>query len=493
MYKRVTYKNKVVLTVCLVLMLLSVVLSIGSPSMAFADIFTASNVLDDLRQDESFDVGLYPSNSKDTGVYVIQIAESVDNELIIYTYQPCQRSYGLTATKINLSTSQTIDATKLYTLTLLSNQGVFSKYKVDDLVVSDKDTRYYNISTIYRKWLSGTDPEPGNDNTVSEIGFKVGVTWVAKTSGDTVRYSAYEEEVVTITAQDVGLRRYYKGFTWNSNKSIDAHYLVFSCDHSIDRLISATVDFYTQGWKHTVGQSKKYDDKVRHTVNLYDYQMGSTGQTGWFGDEETKWHRMNSTKSFVEEVGVTGDDRTNLLKYDWVLNFYETDIDCDFTGSDLAGSFFSFGYIIKGIYDACTTRGTEVSDVTLLRLEFEYDGEVYNLGVVSSSQTGSGKPSNTKEIFNLLKWLEEKTGIPKGVWIAGVVLVILSILMPILSAVFPAFGQVLKTVFKVLGNALQSFLKGLGIALKYFFKALWWLICLPFKGIKALITKIKDR
>ena len=485
MQKRVTCKRNIFVTACLVLMLLSVVLSIGSPSMAYADTSTASNVLDDLRQDESFDIGKYPSNAKDTGVYVIQIAESSSKELIIYTYQPCQRSYELTATKINMSTSQTIDATRLYDLTLLSSQGVFSKYKVEDLTVSDKDTRYYNISTIYRKWLSGTDPEPGNGNTVSEIGFKVGTTWVAKTSGDTVRYSAYEEEVVAITAQMIGLRRYYNGFTWNSNKSVDAHYMAFSCDHDIDRLISATVDFYTQDWRHTTGQEYKYEEKVRHTVNLYDYQMASTGETGWFGDEETTWHRMSSTKAFVEEVGLkeNDDERKNLLQYDWVLNFYETSIECDGDGQSIAEALGIPIYgLVKAIYDGCTKRGTEVSDVTLLRLEFEYDGEIYNLGVVSSTQTGSGIPTNIKENFDLFKWLEEKTGVPKGVWIAGIVLIILAILMPILSAVFPAFGQMLSVC-----------LKGIGKALSWLLKALWWLICLPFKGIKVLIEKIKER
>ncbi len=480
MQKRVI-KKELVLTACLIVMLLSVVLSIGMPSMAYATTTSATSVLDDLRQDDKFDVGQYPSNAKDVSVYVIGLAESTDKELYIYTYQPCQRSYGLTATKVNMAASKVIEATRLYTLTLLSQEGVFGKYKVNDLVVSDKATRYYNISSIYRKWLDGTDGAVDGDNTVSEVAYAVGQVWEARTDEDYVHYDMYEEEVVTVTSQMIGFRRYYDGFKWNSNKAVDAHYMAFTCDHDIDRLLSAKVEFYTRDWKHTVGQNYKYEPKVRHTVNLYDYEVATSGESGWFGDDDKSWKRMNSTAAFVKEVDAKGEEAESLLKYDWILNFYETEIECDGTGSDTALSILFPIYIVKAIYDGCTKRGTEVSDVSLLRLEFEYDGEIYNLGVVSSTQSGSGKPTNPQEAFDLFKWLEEKTGVPKGVWIAGIVLVVLAILMPILSAVFPAFGQILATCLKVLGKGLF-----------YLLKALWWLICLPFRGIAVLINKIKD-
>ena len=89
--------------------------------------------------------------------------------------------------------------------------------------------------------------------------------------------------------------------------------------------------------------------------------------------------------------------------------------------------------------------GTYVSDVTLLRLEFDYDGEVYNLGVVSNTQSGSNKPSNKDkdDIFNLFEWLEDKTGAPKWVWIMIAIAIPLAILLPVLSIFFPAFRAIL--------------------------------------------------
>jgi uncharacterized membrane protein len=57
----------------------------------------------------------------------------------------------------------------------------------------------------------------------------------------------------------------------------------------------------------------------------------------------------------------------------------------------------------------------------------------------------------------------------------------LAILLPVLSIFFPAFRAVLTAVFKGISTAIVWLLKGLV-----------FLICLPFKGIKALIEKIKD-
>lgn len=477
------FKINLFVTACLIIMLLSIVLSFGAPSLVYADTTNTSSVLDDLRLDSNFDVGKYPSNSKDVGTYVIQIAESVNKDLFIYTYQPCQRSYSMQATKVNMSASKSIEATKLYTLTLLSQEGVFCKYKVDDFKVSTKDTRYYNISSIYRKWLSGTDADVGNDNTVNESAFKVGQVWTVKTTGDTVRYDMYEEEVITITNQYVGMRRYSEGLRWENSPSCDSHFLAFSCEHNIDKLLSATVEFDTTAYKTIKGgiftkDNYTEDAPVHHTANLYDYQVASTNGSGWFGDYK-EWHRMSSMEDFIKEVGITGDEKTNLEKFDWILNFYETEYECAAGGKDFIIALISSPI---AIINARTTRGEKVSNVALLRLEFEYEGEIYNLGVVSNIQTGTNEPTNSEEKFDLLKWLEEKTGIPKGVWIALPFILVGVILLPILASVFPAFGELLKII-----------LKGLGYVLKYLFIALWWLICLPFKGIKVLIIKIKER
>ncbi len=400
----------------------------------------------------------------------------------------------LDVTKVNMSLSQEVGDTTLYDLTLLSRNGVFSKYKVEGLTVGSQSIRYYNITSVYRDWVASIDKPADNDNTVNGVAYSVGQLWSARSVSGNVVYDMSETEVIVITEQMIGSRRYYDGFRWENSPSCDSHFLAFSCDHSIDKLLSAKIEFDTNEYKEFKGglftkDSYEISDAVHHIVNLYDYQVASNDGSGWFG-EYKEWHRMSSMTDFIKEVGIEGDDKKMLEQYDWILNFYESSYVCEFGGKDFIIALFSSWAAIR---DARTSRFEKVSNVSLLRLSFEYDGQIYDLGVVSNTQTGSNKPMNGNGSFDLLAWLEEKTGIPKGVWIAGVVLIILAILMPILSAVFPAFGQVLKTVFEVLCNALKSLIKGLGIVLKYFFKALWWLICLPFKGLKALITKIKDR
>lgn len=477
------YKNKVFLTVCLIVMLLSVVLSIGSPSMAFADSSTTSSVLEDLRQDESFDIGHYPINNKDYSIKVIQVAESVDGFLLIYTYQPSNNKEPLDVTKVNMSLSQEVGDTTLYDLTLLSRNGVFSKYKVEGLTVGSQSIRYYNITSIYRDWVASIDKPADNDNTVNGVAYSVGQLWSARSVSGNVVYDMSETEVIVITEQMIGFRRYYDGLRWENSPSCDSHFLAFSCDHSIDKLLSAKIEFDTNEYKEVKGglftkDSYEISNAVHHTVNLYDYQVASNDGSGWFG-EYKEWHRMSAMTDFIKEVGVEGEEKEKLLQYDWILNFYESSYVCEAGGKDFIIALFSSWLAAR---NARTSRFEKVSNVSLLRLSFEYDGQIYDLGVVSNTQTGSDKPTNPQEVFDLFKWLEEKTGIPKGVWIAGVVLIVLAILMPILSAVFPAFGQILATCLKVLGKGLF-----------YILKALWWLICLPFKGIKALITKIKER
>ena len=92
-------------------------------------------------------------------------------------------------------------------------------------------------------------------------------------------------------------------------------------------------------------------------------------------------------------------------------------------------------------------------------------------------------PGAVRDFFT---WLAEMLGIP--VWAAKALvygiaaLVVLAIALPVLSFVFPVFGQVLKTVFSALWTGVVWLLKGI-----------LWLVLLPFKGIAALVRKIKDK
>ena len=451
---------------------------------AFADATQYTSALHDLQTDKNFMLSAYPDNPNDITIQLIQIAESEDNELFVYTYQPCQKTTYLVATALNMSFSASVDGTDLHGLTLLDVSGTLCKYRVDGVRVSSAAVRYYNITSIYREWNKGIDKEPDNDNTTNEVSHEVGQLWTVKTTSDSVEYSMVEKETVKVTSQMIGFRRYSDGFQWSGTKSCDAHYMLFNCDHDIDKLLSADISFNTQKYGAYKGKPVRYEDKIARKAYLrYDDEVSNDGG-GWFGKKE-KWQRMASTAEFMEAVKLTADEEEVFKQYAWALNFYETDYECEAGGKDvLISCLIPFGFILT-IGNALSAKGTIVSDVTLLRLEFEYDGTIYNLGVVSDRQTGSGKPSNDTD-FDIFTWLAKLLGVPvwaaKAIFFGGITLAVLAIALPVLSLVFPVFGQVLKTVFSALWTGVVWLLKGI-----------LRLLLLPFKGIAALVRKIKDK
>ena len=73
----------------------------STPFLANATLVSGySSPLADLMKDETFVKEDYPPNKADHSLKVIQVAESLDNELFIYVYQPAEM---FTATSINMS------------------------------------------------------------------------------------------------------------------------------------------------------------------------------------------------------------------------------------------------------------------------------------------------------------------------------------------------------------------------------------------------------
>ena len=414
-----------------------------------------SDVLDDLKSDSTFDASDYPANKTDYSVKLIQIAEGEHGDLFIYTYQPSDRVKSLGACKINMALGETVDGTKLYDLQLVNRNGVFCKYEVVDFKVdTEKKTRYYNISAIYRNWVSGIDNKADADkNVINSVAFKVGQLWTATTEGDTVKYSAKEVEVVKITSQMIGMQRFSEGFQFANTKICDSHYIAFTCDHKIDHLRSADIEFVTTPYKNLQGSGIKYGNSTPQKVTLYDFQTASNNPGGWFGKQE-EWHRMTSVNDYIKEVELSEGAKTELQKYDWILNFYETEYSREVGGKDILISLLvPFGFIDL-IVQSCTTTGTVVSEVSLLRLEFDYDGKIYNLGVVSDAQSGDPDVNNEKGsqeaaalrkekirdwfkgLFDLPDWADK---LIKALIIIAIIVLIVFIFFP----VFRALGRLL--------------------------------------------------
>ncbi len=412
-----------------------------------------SNVLNDLRKDSSFNVENYPFKEDDYSLSVIQVAESVNKELFVYVYQPCQ-SKNFKASYLNMSVTAELKP-QMYSLTLLNNADTLYKYKVEDFKVKDDETRQYEIISILRPFDETVDKQAEGDNKVTNVVFAVSKTWYATTYENKVIYQTFDTETIDITDKYVGYVRYPDGFLL-MDTTCDSHFVAFSTNKPIDRLLEAKVYYATQSyesWPNTsisIGVNPpdyyyKFGDKKSCNVELNNTQQVKYTSHGWVSHEYS-WNRISSVDEFLNNVNnvkvyrspvfnvttemkITPAQEENLINKQWVLRFTET-------------SYMESGY---------TCLRTLVGDVSILRLKFETDGNVYDLGVVDNMQTGSDEPINDNNTKIKIHW-----------WSI--------LLLAFLIGLFIAFPSILISLFNVLFTII-----------KYIFKGLWWLITAPLE------------
>lgn len=417
----------------------------GGVATVYAATTQYTGVLSDLQKDESFDKTIYPAVADDYSLQVIQIAESVNGELFVYVYQPSGEEKPLAATSINISTA--INSSlhyDNYKLTAIDTQGVFGKYIVDDFAVKSDTVRYYDISSIFRKWDKDIDSGTTDDNTINEVSFEVGKLFTACTIDGNVTYTETHTETILITNKHVGFVRYNDGFFLSQFKQCDSHYVAFSTDRRIDKLIEADVYFVSRWYltRHINATGKdtfERGDNIENNVTLkYDEEVNNPAD-GLFGKKYT-WNRIESVKDFTEKEDLTDDTKTALSGMQWVLRFYESEY--------------------KQMYNELYTEWqyTFVSEVSILRLKFETNGKVYNLGVVDNKQTGDMNPDNNNTFeFDFSNW-------GKLNWLKYVLAIIAVILLCVVLAPI----------------------------LPYIIKAVIWVVLLPFKAIGVLFKGIKN-
>lgn len=356
-----------------------------------------SNALTDLQKDESFKISSYPDKPKDYSLNVIQIAESVDGELFVYTYQPCQKTLYLIATEINMSLSESTDGTKLYDLTLLNSSGVFCKYKVEGVTVSSAKTRYYNITSIFREWIDGIDKATANDNEKTSKYFKVGKLFTATTDGSAVKYSCKDVDVVEIKNPFVDFLSYGKQSGWDYifgvTKWTDIHYIAFSTDKKIDELKEADVTYTTQPYNFT-GKNAG----ANHLGYVYGEKsepqyttLTGEGNIGIDGHVEYTWKNIYRSDEFLKTTELTGAAKEEVEKSEFVLVFLKTPFKEQDKWSWMQGDY----KVIDGV---------KVADVSILRLMFETDGVCYNLGALMDKQEGDDVAGNKPEHNSLGFW-----------------------------------------------------------------------------------------
>lgn len=369
-----------------------------------------SDVLYDLHKDSKFDESNYPENFKDYSISLIQIAEGVDGDIFVYVYQPSGSVKDYRASSINVSTSiNNALAPFNYKLEYINSSGVFYKYKIKDLKVSDNNIRYYTIPSIYRPFDEQVDVKAGGDNTINEVAFAVSRQYAFGTVKGEPYVECVDIQTIEVTDKFVGFARYKSGTNWYGATSIDSHFVAFTTDKPMDKLIEADVYYtYQDVWcKKDNGffglgayEDVEYYDVNDGYVNLSytdTFQDNTHVGLNFFNNVHYEWNRIQTVDDFLTELDtgveiysgavlnvsvvqeITSEARSKLSTKEWVLRFAETDYQ-ENNGVNTVGHY-EWGF-------------TQVGNVTILRLKFETDGDVYNLGVVDNKQTGSSDPIN---------------------------------------------------------------------------------------------------
>ena len=491
--------NKLICFFAVILLIFSLFGGVGGKAYASFENYT--DVLADLQKDKNFNINDYPAIENNYSLQVITIAESTDGELFVYVYQPSANVKPLTATEINMSLTEDLSeyddtlnddnggssggggsgggshgcslktsvATKLYDLMLINTKGVFAKYKVNNFKVSIDPIRYYNITSIYRNWYGDIDDPTGNDNTINGVVFKVGTLFTVKIIDGQINYDCHNINVVSVTNKYVDFLRYLDGFeigNWSMG-SCDSHYIAFSCDYSIDQLYSADVYYSSQSFYHPSSGANQYGQIEDKYISL-NYSDKVNNPADGIGGIKYTCERIERVSEFVEKEVTSNEVKKQLKDKQWVLRFCET----EYLKSILPGSYGT-------VY---TESKTLVTSVSILRLHFKSNGVVYNLGVVDNKQSGDDIPGNQtdktlwEKFIDFCKFLESVTGVSYIIWAIIFLAVPVLIVLSILSIFIPP---------------LRLIFKGIWVVIKYVFIALWWLVSLPFRGIYALIKKIK--
>lgn len=210
-----------------------------------------SAVLEDLQKDSSFDESNYNEIVDDYSLQVIQIAESVNDELFVYVYQPSGQSVDLRASSINISKGYKTLNFINYTLTFINSNKTLYKYKVDNFQMEDTRLRYYDVTSIYRPWNEQFgDTVPDNGNTISEVPFNVSTIFKLGVENGEFVIETKSTDTIQVVSKFVGFVRYREGMKFFNYTNCDSHFVAFSTSISIENLTSADVYYKTQLHTH---------------------------------------------------------------------------------------------------------------------------------------------------------------------------------------------------------------------------------------------------
>lgn len=423
-----------------------------------------TDVLEDLKKDETFNADDYPVKENDYSLDVITIAESAEKELFVYVYQPSGEAVGIEASYITISNAyHNADNNHVYNLTLINRNGVFCKYLVKGFTISNEATRYYEVYDVLRPFNAEYGDKEVEGNKVTNVTYKVAKQFTITEKDGDYLVGVTGTDTIDITEKFVGYVRYEDGYNLNVT-ACDSHFVAFDTDKPIDNLYEASVYYTYQSytWYIGIGSKQEYGDPLPGEKHLKGEEVVHEGH-GLFAGTYT-WNRIETVERFISEtestqnvysgavLNVTTGNKINdeakasLQSKKWVLRFVDTD------------------YLSTSGMSSSTISQTIVGDVKILRLKFETDGVTYNLGVVDNMQSGDVNPINTTSTsitfndgFKIL---------------LGILLLI--VLIVVLSPILPVVINVILTVIKAIVSGII------------------WVITLPFKLLgKIFNTKNK--
>lgn len=409
----------VLISICLIVLFIVVLYSIPAEATVYAE-EGYSAVLADLHKDSRFNEANYPAKnmaptSDDKLLDVISFGESDKNELFVYVYQPWENVTSIRATSINISTTINDGISfRNYKLTYLNGSGVFAKYKVDGFTVKGDKTRYYVITSIYRKFDENIDIQASGGNTITEVENDVSKQFTFGEINGNPYVEVVEIETIVVTDKYVGFCRYDDGYRlFDFTGSGDSHFVAFSTNREIEKLLEADVYYTCQSWdylknnlmgKETITFGTPEDKYAYLTCD----QHGGYNSSGLFFGGPYTWDRIQTVDDFIATetrnnniyggailnvsvaTRLTAEGLKNIKNKKWVLRFTETE-----------SEFYN-----AGTMSYTSGKTTIIGDVSILRLKFETDGITYNMGVIDNKQSGDWKtPDNTTEIVVSEGWL----------------------------------------------------------------------------------------
>ena len=443
---------------------------------------TSSEVLNDLTQASNFSIEKYPtmtleyfnkinsdtlSTNDQAHLEVIQIAESISDELYLYVYQPTHTELDLTASAVLLSTEFTPDGQNInpdiYNLELVSTDSVFDKYVVKDFRVSEEPCRYYNIVSLYRNFHPDIDEvTPGGVIENFELGIGVGQQWCAYYKNDAIVYEMTTFATLEIDIGYTGSMEFNSGFTIGSLTGRyeygDAWFVAFNVeDYVVKKIYDADLTYKIREKKQTVGlgvnqttYSEWSDDKK---VTLRENETMSYQGDGLFAKEYI-WNTISSSNDFItqlekQNIKISDEARTKLTENAFVFCFLQTE---------------SKNTSLPGVNNLTSSQ---VSAVTVIRLHFmDIKGDVYNLGVVSDRVSPDDIPDMSgpgTSLDELPEWVQKLLMAVSLILLLVILIFIFPFVKGFFSIIFTGIKFILSLIFSILTfpfRLIWSFLFG---------------------------------